>query len=76
LQEGETFATRYRVEAFVGQGAMGSVYRTLDALSGQPRALKVMSGELTSSPELGAGPDLQRNGREKTNEFDRLNRGA
>jgi serine/threonine protein kinase len=52
LQEGETFAGRYRVEAFVGQGAMGSVYRALDTRSGEARALKVMSGDLASSPEF------------------------
>ncbi len=52
LREGETFAERYRTLGFVGQGAMGSVYRALDQHTELVVALKVMNGELASSPEF------------------------
>jgi serine/threonine protein kinase len=52
LQPGELFAARYLVEGFIGQGAMGSVYRAIDRASGAPRALKVMSVDLLAAPHF------------------------
>jgi serine/threonine-protein kinase len=52
LIAGETFAGRYRVEGFVGQGAMGSVYRVVDTTNGEARALKVMSADIATAPDF------------------------
>ena len=42
--EGQTVGGRFVVERKVGTGAMGSVYRAVDNVSGQPVALKVLIG--------------------------------
>jgi eukaryotic-like serine/threonine-protein kinase len=52
LREGETFAERYETLGFLGQGAMGSVYRVCDQRTDAVVALKVMNGELASSPDF------------------------
>jgi len=52
LLAGETFAGRYRVEGFLGQGAMGSVYRAVEIGTGEPRALKVMSADIANAPDF------------------------
>ena len=52
LVEGEVFAERYETLGFVGQGAMGSVYRVRDRETQDVVALKVMNADLASSPEF------------------------
>src|SRR6478752_3732218 len=42
LKPGDTFE-RYTIEASIGQGGMGTVYRALDARLGRRVALKVIS---------------------------------
>lgn len=42
--EGETVGGRFVVERKVGTGAMGSVYRALDQVSGHPVAMKILLG--------------------------------
>jgi protein kinase-like protein len=49
---GEVIASRYRVEAHVGDGSMGSVYRARHVKVGRPFALKVMRPSLTGDPGL------------------------
>jgi eukaryotic-like serine/threonine-protein kinase len=44
---GEVVAGRYRVEAVVGEGAMGTVYRVVEVTSQRTSALKVLRAELT-----------------------------
>jgi uncharacterized RDD family membrane protein YckC len=51
LAPGERFAQRYLIEAAVGEGGMGAVYRALDEQSGQTVALKLLRPELGASPE-------------------------
>ncbi len=45
---------RYLLEAFLGQGGMGAVYRAQDVMLGRPCALKVIDKELSDRPELTA----------------------
>lgn len=52
LTPGERFATRFVVDAFIGQGSMGAVYRATDTHGDEPRALKVMSGDLADDPSF------------------------
>lgn len=54
LRSGELFAGRYTVEAFVGAGGMGEVYRVTDRMADEVRvALKLLrSGILTGSEGL------------------------
>lgn len=42
IPRGETFADRYCVEAEVGRGAYGVVYRAIDEITGDPVALKIL----------------------------------
>jgi serine/threonine protein kinase len=49
---GTTFAGRFLVDAFVGQGAMGFVYRVTDRANGATCALKVMNVDLKAEPDF------------------------
>jgi serine/threonine protein kinase len=46
LAPGEVVSGRYRIEALLGQGAMGTVYRVLELTTGRPSALKVLHATL------------------------------
>jgi serine/threonine-protein kinase len=46
---GQVVAGRYRIEALLGEGAMGMVYRVVEIGSGRPGALKVLNPALTES---------------------------
>jgi tRNA A-37 threonylcarbamoyl transferase component Bud32 len=48
---GTSVAGRYRVESFLGEGAMGAVYRVQDARSKKPFALKVLHASMSSMRE-------------------------
>jgi len=43
LNPGQIFADRYKVEKIVGRGGMGTVYKTIDTISGKPTALKLIN---------------------------------
>ncbi|HSP06054.1 MAG TPA: hypothetical protein VLR94_02705, partial [Acidobacteriota bacterium] len=44
---GTIFAGRYRVDALLGRGGMGSVYRVFDLVDQQDRALKILHENAT-----------------------------
>lgn len=50
LPAGTLVDDRYRIDALVGQGGMGMVYRATQLNLGRPVALKLMRGELSVSP--------------------------
>jgi len=51
LAPGSSFADgRFRIEALVGAGGIGAVYRAVDRTTGETRALKVMHGQLVAEP--------------------------
>lgn len=47
---GELYAGRYRIEAVLGRGGMGTVYRVLDEKDRLPKALKVLHPHLFDEP--------------------------
>lgn len=49
---GSTIAGRYRVEALLGKGGMGSVYRVQHLAIRKPMALKVLSEKMMSVPAV------------------------
>ena len=55
---GTTIGQRYRLEALLGEGAFGAVYRALDEASGARVALKIISPRSVS--EAGGAPRVQR----------------
>lgn len=52
LDIGDTVAGRYCVEARLGQGNMGAVFRARHLVTGRPCALKVIQPNLLEDPEL------------------------
>jgi serine/threonine-protein kinase len=48
LAPGSTFADRYRILEYVGQGSMGSVYRVEPLAGGEPVALKLVGLDATA----------------------------
>lgn len=51
LRAGELFANRYRVEALIGEGGSGSVYRVHDQTADTPVALKLLKTDRLVTPE-------------------------
>lgn len=52
LSPGELVAGRYRVEALLGQGGMGAVYRAVEVATGRGIALKVLLPELAETVDV------------------------
>src|SRR5262245_34887087 len=52
LQTGDVIGSRYRIEAPLGYGGMGQVYRAHDSLVGEPVALKTLHRELGEDPSF------------------------
>jgi serine/threonine protein kinase len=51
IEPGTMVAKRYRVDGFLGEGAMGAVYRVEDVKTHEPRALKVLHASMSSQRE-------------------------
>ena len=51
---GKTLGGRWRVEALVGSGALGSTWRATDAKTGKPAAVRVPSSRLLAQGDLAA----------------------
>jgi serine/threonine protein kinase len=51
IEPGTLVAKRYRVVGFLGEGAMGAVYRVEDQQTHKPGALKVLHAEMSSQRE-------------------------
>ncbi len=51
---GVTIDARYAIEAVLGEGGMGTVYRTRHVTLGRALALKVLRSDLAQEPELAA----------------------
>ena len=53
LNQGQVFASRYRIERQLGAGGMGTVYRAHDVELNVPIALKIIRAEILSNPATG-----------------------
>jgi hypothetical protein len=49
---GQTLASRYQIEAKLGEGAMGAVYRAKHVKVGRPFAVKVLHARLLEDPKV------------------------
>src|SRR6185503_16553018 len=49
---GRTLDGRYRIEAVLGEGGMGLVYRAKHAILGKPLAIKVLRSEVSKDQEV------------------------
>lgn len=52
LQPGQVIAERYRLEAPIGRGAMGAVWRGVHVLLESPVAIKFLNAAIASDPEM------------------------
>src|SRR5690606_8079422 len=52
LEIGEVLGNTYRIEAFVGRGGMGAVYRARHLILDSEHAVKVIVPELASDPQI------------------------
>ena len=50
FERGQTIGGRYQIIRYLGAGAMGEVFQTLDKVLNRPMALKVISEELAGDP--------------------------
>jgi serine/threonine-protein kinase len=48
---GRVLAEKFRIEALIGEGGMGSVYRGVQLSIGRPVAIKLIAGAVASHPE-------------------------
>lgn len=51
LEPGELLADKYRIEALLGQGGMGAVFRAMNVDLGRPVAIKVLRSHLAHDPD-------------------------
>jgi serine/threonine protein kinase len=52
VTKGTVFAGRYEVLSLIGRGGMGAVYRARDRILGDKVAIKVLSTDVSSKPEM------------------------